>query len=107
MYRFRPNGDNPDECLMQAMLLAPWPEGKPKPSPRETRYLGPDEPWTTADELGTLAHVFMQDTGNVPWVQEGLKAKRQPYVWYSGYQEAVIRNFHKNYDAALGISEVG
>ena len=42
----------------------------------------------------------------MPWVHEGLKAKRQPYVWYSGYQEAVIRNFHKNYDAALGISEV-
>ena len=103
VYRFRPNGDNPDECLMQAMLLAPWPEGQPKPEPRATRYLGPDDPWTDAEELGTLAHVFMQDTGNVPLVQEGLKAKRQPYVWYSGYQESIIRNFHRNYEKALGL----
>ncbi len=106
VYRFRPNGDNPDECLMQAMLLAPWPEGKEKPEPVETRYLSADEPWTDAPELGTLAHVFAQDTGNVPWVHEGLKAKRQPYIWYSGYQEAVIRNFHRNYDKALGLNEV-
>ena len=33
VYRFRPNGDNPDECLMQVMLLSPWPEGKEKPAP--------------------------------------------------------------------------
>ena len=39
-------------------------------------------------------------------MHEGLKAKREDYIWYSGYQEAVIRNFHRNYDKALGISEV-
>ncbi|MCB2074029.1 MAG: aromatic ring-hydroxylating dioxygenase subunit alpha [Novosphingobium sp.] len=106
VYRFRPNGDNPDECLMQAMLLAPWPKGKPKPPPRPQRLLGPDDPWTDAPELGTLAKIFMQDTGNVPHVQTGLKTKEPPYVWYSGYQESIIRNFHLNYDKALGLDEV-
>ena len=105
VYRFRPNGDNPDECLMQAMLLAPWPEGKPKPAPRPQRLLGPDDPWTDAPELGTLAKIFMQDTGNVPHVQTGLKTKQPPYVWYSGYQESIIRNFHANYEKALGLKE--
>jgi len=105
VYRFRPNGDNPDECLMQAMLLAPWPEGKPKPPPRPTRYLGADDLWTEAPELGTLAKIFDQDCGNVPHVQAGLKTKQPPYVWYSQYQESVIRNFHRNYERALGLEE--
>ena len=105
VYRFRPNGENPDECLMQAMLLAPWPEGKPKPAPRPQRVLGPDDPWTDAPELGTLAKIFMQDTGNVPHVQAGLKTKQPPYVWYSEYQESIIRNFHRNYEKALGLKE--
>jgi len=35
----------------------------------------------------------------------GLKAKQPPYVWYSSYQEGKIRNFHRNYDRALGLSD--
>ncbi len=105
VYRFRPNGDNPDECLMQTMLLAPWPEGKPKPPPKPTRHLGADDHWTDAPELGTLAKIFEQDCGNIPHVQTGLKTKQPAYVWYSGYQESIIRNFHKNYERALGLKE--
>ncbi len=103
VYRFRPNGDNPDECLMQAMLLAPWKEGKPKPPPAPTRYLGPDDLWIEAEELGTLAKIFDQDCGNVPQVHAGLKTKQPAYVWYSQYQESIIRNFHRNYEKALGL----
>jgi hypothetical protein len=33
---------------MQAMLLALWPEGKPKPPPHASRLLGPDDDWTEA-----------------------------------------------------------
>ena len=105
VYRFRPHGDNPDECLMQAMLLAPWAEGKPKPPPAPTRYLGADDLWVEAEELGTLAKIFDQDCGNVPYVQAGLKTKEPGYVWYSQYQEGVIRNFHRNYERVLGLDE--
>ncbi len=107
VYRFRPNGDNPDECLMEAMLLAPWPEGKPKPPPAKTHFLGPDESWTKAPELGTLAKIFDQDCGNLPSVQLGLKTKQPEYVWYSRYQESIIRNFHQNYKRALGLGAAG
>ncbi len=103
VYRFRPHGDNPDECLMQAMLLAPWPEGKPKPPPRAQRFLGADDDWTLAPELGNLAKIFQQDCNNIPQVHKGLKTKQPPYVWNSGYQESIIRNFHMLYDKALGI----
>jgi len=103
VYRFRPNGDNPDECLMQAMLLAPWPEGKPKPPPKPQRLLGADDHWTEAVELGGLAKIFEQDCGNIPQVHKGLKTKQPPYVWVSGYQESIIRNWHHTYEKRLGL----
>ncbi|MCB2060334.1 MAG: aromatic ring-hydroxylating dioxygenase subunit alpha [Novosphingobium sp.] len=104
VYRFRPNGDNHEECLMQVMMLAPWPEGKPKPLPKEQRFLGPDDHWTQAPELGSLAKIFEQDSGNIPQVYRGMKTKQPPYVWYSAYQESVIRNFHRLYEERLGLA---
>ncbi len=105
VYRFRPNGDNPDECLMQAMLLAPWPEGKPKPPPKKQRFLGFDDDWTLAPELGGLAKIFQQDCNNIPQVQIGLKTKQPPYVWNSAYQESILRNWHSNYEQRLDLAE--
>ena len=105
VYRFRPNGSNPEECLMDIMLLAPWPEGKPKPLARPARQLGADEPWTTAPELGTLAKIADQDTANMVAVQKGLRTKVPEHLWYSTYQESIIRNFHTIYERKLGLSD--
>ncbi|MFA7588199.1 MAG: aromatic ring-hydroxylating dioxygenase subunit alpha [Novosphingobium sp.] len=105
VYRFRPNGTNPEECIMEAMLLAPWPKDQPKPPAAQLRMLGPDEPWVTAEELGTLARIFDQDCGNVPDTHEGLKSKQPPYVIYSAYQESIIRAFHDRYEQRLGLAE--
>lgn len=103
VYNFRPNGDNPDEALMRVMLLAPWPEGKPKPAPKAQRFLGPDQFWTEAPELASFARIFDQDCGNIPKVHRGMKTKQPPYVWVSGYQESIIRAFHRNYEQRLGL----
>ena len=105
VYRFRPNGSNPDECIMEAMLLAPWPKDQPKPPASPLRMLGEDEPWVTADELGTLARIFDQDCANVPPTHEGLKTKRPPTIIYSTYQESIIRGFHDKYEKLLGLKE--
>lgn len=105
VYRFLPNGDNPEECIMEAMLLGPWPEGTPKPPAAKLRMLGPDEPWVTAEELGTLARIFDQDCGNVADVHLGMKTKQPPYVIYSAYQESIIRAFHERYERALAVAE--
>jgi len=102
-FRFRPHGDNPDESIMDAMLLAPWPDGEPKPAPAKVRKLGFDDAWTSAPELLSLSKIMDQDVGNLPSIQKGLKAKQPPHVWYSAYQEGKIRNFHRNYERALGI----
>jgi phenylpropionate dioxygenase-like ring-hydroxylating dioxygenase large terminal subunit len=105
VYNFRPNGDNPDEALMRVMFLAPWPEGKPKPPPVAQRFLGADQYWTEAPELAAFAKIFDQDCGNMPQTQRGLKTKQPPYVWASGYQESIIRAFHRNYAQRLGLGD--
>jgi phenylpropionate dioxygenase-like ring-hydroxylating dioxygenase large terminal subunit len=103
-FRYRPHGDNPDESLMEVLLLAPWPEGKPKPAPAKLRKLGPDEPWTAAPELLSLSKILDQDVANVPSVHAGLKFKRSRDIWYSSYQESKIRAWHELYEKALGLA---
>lgn len=105
VYRFRPNGSNPDECLMEAMLLAPWPEGKPKPPAAKLHMLDPDEPWVNGAELGSIAAIFDQDCANAPKVHDGLKHMEPPHIWISAYQESAIRNFHNIYERLLGLQE--
>ena len=103
-YRFRPNGDNPDECIMECMFLAPWPAGTERPKPAPVHWLGPDDDWTEAPELGMLARVFNQDTFNIPKVQVGLKTMRRPEVVYASYNESKIRHFHQLLDRWLGLA---
>jgi len=103
-FRFRPNGNNPDESIFDIMLLAPWAEGKPKPPPAKIRILKEGEAFSAASELMALAKIIDQDIYNLPNIQKGLKAKRDPYVWFSSYQEGKIRNFHRNYEAKLGLT---
>lgn len=105
VFRFLPNGSNPAESLMDVMMLAPWPEGKPKPPAAKVRILSPDEAWTNAPELGSLAKIIDQDCMNLPFVQEGLKAKQPPYIWYSAYQEGKIRHFHSLYKQWMEMDE--
>ena len=105
VFRFRPLGDNPDMSVMDFMLMAPWPEGKPKPPPAPMRKLGVDQSWTDAPELGRLARILDQDVHNMAKLQAGLKTKQPPHVWYSAYQEGKIRNFHQNYDRWMGLED--
>ena len=98
VFRFRPNGSNHRETIMDIIYLSPWPKDRPKPPAAQERRLGPDESWTNAPELGTFARIVDQDCDNVAHVQNGLTAKHPGHVWYSNYQESKIRNFHRNYN---------
>ena len=93
-YRFRPYGNDPDQSIMECMFLAPWPEGEPKPPAAQIHWLGPDDDWVDAAELGMLARVFNQDVFNIPKVQIGLKTMKNPYVVFASYNETKIRHFH-------------
>ena len=94
VYRFRPNGDNHEECIMECLDLAPIPEdGKCEPC-RTIHWLGPDEDWTEAPELGMLAKVFNQDVRNLPHVQRGMHTMQRDYIQLSDYNETKPRHLH-------------
>jgi phenylpropionate dioxygenase-like ring-hydroxylating dioxygenase large terminal subunit len=92
VYRFRPSGNDPDRCVMEVMYLSPFRGKRPPPAP--VHWLGDDEDWTRAPELGFLARVFNQDTLNLGKVQRGLHAAQHTHVTFARYQETKIRHFH-------------
>lgn len=94
VYRFRPNGDNPEECIHECMLMGPVPTGEKRPAPAKVHWLGPDDDWVEAPELGMLAKVFNQDVVNMPEVQRGLKMLKNPEIIFANYGETKPRHFH-------------
>lgn len=100
VYRWRPWPDQ-NACLMEVRILTRVPPGAPKPRSVPMHLIGEDEPWTTAQELGTLASVFDQDMANLPYVQEGLKVSKTGEVNLGDYQEIRIRHFHRTLDKYL------
>lgn len=96
-YRFRPNGDTPDECIHECWLMVPVPEGEQRPDPAPVQWLGADDDYTDAPELGALAKVFNQDVHNLPKVHRGLQGMKNQEVIFADYQESKIRHFHAMY----------
>lgn len=99
VYRFRPYRSDPHRCIMEVMHLAPFRGTRPKPAP--VHWLGDEESWTGAPELGFLTRVFDQDTRNLGRVQDGLRAAAHRHVTFARYQETKIRHFHALLDRFL------
>jgi phenylpropionate dioxygenase-like ring-hydroxylating dioxygenase large terminal subunit len=97
-YRFRPLGNDPDRSIMEIMLLAPLPEGAPRPPAAPVHWLGVDDLWTAAPELGNFAPFLNQDLSNVNRVQRGLHSATKTGVTLADYQEVRIRHFHQMLD---------
>jgi len=92
-YRFRPYGSEPDKCIMDVFMLAPF-RGK-RPEPAKTTHIGFDESFLLAHgAVGGLAKVFSQDAYNLPHVQTGLEAAQHTHVIFAEYQETKLRHFH-------------
>ena len=114
-YRFRPDGDNPDQCIFECMLFLPSPAGTQRPSPAPIQWLAADEDWTEAPQLGLLAKVFNQDCHNLDKVQQGLKNLASQRVVLADYQETKLRHFHQllqecldvDYDDMLSENDAG
>lgn len=101
VYRFRPNGNDPDSCVVDIMLLEPVPDGEPRPSPAPTHVLAPDETFVDAPELGYLGRILNQDGSTFGRIQRGLHASVKPTITLSQYQESRVRHFHATLDAYL------
>jgi phenylpropionate dioxygenase-like ring-hydroxylating dioxygenase large terminal subunit len=93
VYRFRPNGTKHEESIWETMFLSPC-SGE-RPPPAKVHWLGLDEDFSQAPELGFLARVFNQDLFNLTRLQVGLHSLQKPGVTFSAYQESKIRHFHR------------
>ncbi len=107
IYRFRPNGLDPESSIMDIVILRPVPKDGPRPQPVPTMHLDFDEPVTLAGEtMGEgLAVVFEQDAINLPWVQKGLRASRTGTVEFTNYQEQRLRLHHRLIDRLIAEGE--
>ena len=93
VYRFRPNGDDHRSSIMECIFLAPY-QGE-RPAPCDVHWLGDDQTFTDAPELGMLGKVFDQDLFNMARIQLGLETTRKPGITLGNYQEAKIRWLHQ------------
>jgi len=98
VYRFLPNGDDPDTCIFDVMLLLRYPRGTERPASAQLHVIPADQPFASAPEIGALGPVFDQDDSNVKAVQLGMKASRKGKVSLASYQESRIRHLHKTLD---------
>jgi phenylpropionate dioxygenase-like ring-hydroxylating dioxygenase large terminal subunit len=101
VYRFRPDGDDPNRSVIDVMLLQPVPAEGPRPAPAPVRVLGPDETFADAPELGYLGRILNQDYSTMGRVQRGLRASVRPSITLASYQESRIRHFHETLTSYL------
>jgi hypothetical protein len=100
-YRFRPLGDNPEECIHETMFMMPVKQGDTRPAPAKVHWLDFDDDYCDAEELGMLAKVFNQDVVNLPHVQRGMKSIKSQEIVFANYGETKIRHFHQLLNAQL------
>ncbi len=102
-YQFTP-GDTPDWSVMEIRATAPLPDTGQRPPAAEMIELDFDAPLSSAPQFGVLAHVFDQDFGNLPTIQEGLRAA---WAWDGvctpgRYQESRISHLHGVLESLIG-----
>ena len=107
VYRWRPNGRDPETGIMDVMILKRAPKNGPRPKPVPVHELGVDDPWSDAPELGGLMGIFEQDMGNLPYVQEGLHASGSGVVHFGRYSELRIRQLHQLIGKYISAGEAG
>jgi phenylpropionate dioxygenase-like ring-hydroxylating dioxygenase large terminal subunit len=105
-YRFRPDGDNPEQSLHEVMYMVPVPEGQDRPPPAKCTFLDLDDDYTQATEFGSyLNKIFNQDGLNHRAVQKGLHNHPKGEVIFASYQESKIRHFHQTLNKWLESEE--
>lgn len=100
VYRFRPHGDNHRMSVMEVMYLEPRTAETPSRA-APIHWLGVDDDWVEAPELGMLARVFNQDVFNLPKVQRGLETTSRTHIQLARYNESRLRHFHKMLSEAI------
>ncbi|GGD80535.1 aromatic ring-hydroxylating oxygenase subunit alpha [Croceicoccus mobilis] len=98
VYRFRPNGNDPDSCIFDLFMLLEYPEGSPRPDPAEVFEMGDMTYRELTEKLGFDAFfgiTYDQDTGNLGLQQQGMKSLESDTLIFARYQECRLRHFHE------------
>lgn len=105
-YRFRPDGNNPEQSLHEVMYMIAVPEGAEMPPPAKLTFLDLDDDYTDAPEFGSnLTKIFNQDYINHRMVQKGLHSHPKGETIFASYQESKIRHFHDTLNKWLDSKE--
>ena len=95
--RSRPNGDDPNSCMWETMVLLPHAEGAEKPAAARPNVIPSGTSYVQgAPELGRSAPVFDQDADNLEKMQLGIHSNGFPGPMFGRYMEMNIRQFHQN-----------
>lgn len=100
---FKPYEDRHDMCTFDLLYLRPF-KGE-RPPPAERRFLGPDQSFLEAPELGVSGALLCQDAFNVEQVQRGMHSlrKTKPGLTMGIYQHSQVRHFHNIYERYLDL----
>jgi nitrite reductase/ring-hydroxylating ferredoxin subunit len=102
VYRFRPNGTDPDSCLFDLLFLRPVPRSGQIPDSAEPVRIGVNESYAIVPGMDPdMGHVYDQDTDNLDLQQQGFHAAIKRGGTMGNYQEIRIRHFHQTLDDYL------
>lgn len=90
-YRFRPLDDDPNQSLMDIIILSPFTGDRP-PSAKPV-FQEFDEP--LAKDLGVLGEILDQDCEHIRAIQSGMRAARDRQLNLAEYQDSRIRHYHR------------
>lgn len=94
MYRIRPDGDNPDNCIFEIFSTKSYPEGAEIPRAEPMHV-------TDVNDPEQLLLIPRQDFSNVPRVQKGLHSTGLKQIWLAEHHEIMILNMHQALDRYL------
>jgi len=96
---FRPNGMDPDRCIMDTVMFKPVTPGESRPEPAQPVRLKEEESFGSVAGMSAYGDsVLDQDTNIMRWQQEGMHASAKGAETLSRYQESRIRRLHETLD---------
>jgi phenylpropionate dioxygenase-like ring-hydroxylating dioxygenase large terminal subunit len=103
LQRFLPWGDDHEMCTMEVMYLTPFKGDRPPPA--KVTFLGPDQSFLDAPELGAAGALIAQDEWNLEKVQRGMHTLRRNKAGLTMgvYHHSQVRHFHNLYERYLGL----
>lgn len=95
VYRFRPDGHDPDHAIFDLLILRPKPLEGRCPPPAVPFELDVDDSYTSAPGMDPgLGAVYDQDTGNMAAQTRGFKGSVKAGQTLGNYQEVRARHLH-------------